>query len=100
MIVEVRDGRCQLVDAGNFRALKITALVDTKGLALDAALHEIGSLVSEDDVLVRPDALKRLAGPGVSPGWILNFENMLRQAGTHGWIDEATGWIKVHVEYV
>ncbi|MBR1135160.1 MAG: hypothetical protein E6614_05890 [Bradyrhizobium sp.] len=100
MIIEVTDGRCRLVDAGNFRALKITSPRSLSQAALVSALAGVGSLVSQTDALINPDALRRLAGPGVGADWNVKFDTMLRQAGTSGWIDEASGAIKVHVELV
>ncbi|MDU6374878.1 MAG: hypothetical protein E6575_12430, partial [Bradyrhizobium sp.] len=80
MIIEVTDGRCRLVDAGNFRALKITSPRSLSQAALVSALAGVGSLVSQTDALINPDALRRLAGPGVGADWNVKFDTMLRQA--------------------
>jgi hypothetical protein len=62
------------------------------------ALAAGGVLGLGDHVWVRTDALRRLAGPMVTPEWDEGFAAMLDYARTRGWVDDELGAVRGHVE--
>jgi hypothetical protein len=62
------------------------------------ALAAGGVLGFGDHAWVRTDALRRLAGPAATPEWEQAFAGMLDHARTRGWVDDAQGAVRGHVE--
>ena len=62
------------------------------------ALAAGGVLGFGDHAWVRTDALRRLAGPAATPEWEQAFAAMLDHARTRGWVDDAQGAVRGHVE--
>ena len=62
------------------------------------ALAAAGVLGFGDHAWVRTDALRRLAGPAATPEWEEGFGAMLDHARTRGWVDDAQGAVRGHVE--
>ena len=63
-----------------------------------AALADGGVLGFGDHAWVRTDALRRLAGPAATPEWEQGFAAMLDYARMRGWVDDAQGAVRGHVE--
>ena len=62
------------------------------------ALAAGGVLGLGDHAWVRTEALRRLAGPVATPRWEQAFAVMLDYARTRGWVDDAQGAVRGHVE--
>ena len=62
------------------------------------ALAAGGVLGFGDHAWVRTDALRRLAGPIATPEWEDAFAAMLEHARSRGWVDDAHGAVRGHVE--
>jgi hypothetical protein len=62
------------------------------------ALAAGGVLGLGDHAWVRTDALRRLAGPIATPEWEGAFAAMLEYARSRGWVDDAHGAVRGHVE--
>jgi hypothetical protein len=62
------------------------------------ALAAGGVLGLGDHAWVRTAALRRLAGPAATPEWEEAFAAMLAYARTRGWVDDAQGAVRGHVE--
>lgn len=62
------------------------------------ALAAGGVLGLGDHAWVRTEALRRLAGPAATPEWEQAFAAMLDYARTRGWVDDAQGAVRGHVE--
>ena len=63
-----------------------------------AALADGGVLGLGDHAWVRTDALRRLAGPLATPEWEDGFTAMLADARSRGWVDDAQGAVRGHVD--
>ncbi len=74
-------------------------------LAAALSLHDVGTVGPDGEVLVIPEAVRRLAGDAASvdgqlldPEWESGFGAMLDAAATEGWIAD-DGSIQAHVAW-
>ena len=56
------------------------------------------AFVDDGNALVRIDAVPALRGAPGDASWRTGFDAMIKDAAKYGWIDEAAGAIKAHVE--
>ena len=74
-------------------------------LAAALSVHAAGTVGPEGDVLIPPDAVRRLAvdaaredGTSLDPGWETKFIGMVDYAASKGWVDE-DGSLRAHIEW-
>jgi hypothetical protein len=94
----------ELAEPDVFDAFAVVVTGGSDPAHLDAALRENGvGRVVGDDVHVRVDAVRELAGDVAAPQWEQGFAKMLEFARTKGWIhpdEEGEGEaIQAHVEW-
>jgi hypothetical protein len=94
MIVDLStDGSASLLEPDDFQRLKI---VVPPGLPPPA--NEGITFIDADHALISRTLIPHLAAAGASAAWLERYDAMLAAAARHGWIDDVTQWIKVHVE--
>lgn len=100
MIVSLDAGRGpRLDDADNFRAFKVTAPKGLEGEALGRALAPVGRLDADGaHAWIGEAALRKLANRPGDKAWHDSATAMIAYARKSGWIDEATGDIRAHIE--
>jgi hypothetical protein len=94
------DLRVQLADANNFRSFKI--VVEDARNRLDHVRRRLAGLAEvpdHDTAWVSAATLRRWPGVAHDPAWQEGFSGMIEKARPHGWIDDARGAIKAHVEW-
>lgn len=101
MIISVRGGsQVTFDDRDNFRAFKVVVAVPGATLGdIQAALDGVATLPDRDTAWVSQDALRGWADVKDDASWQQSFAAMIEKAKPHGWIDEANGTIKAHVEW-
>jgi hypothetical protein len=101
MIISVRGGKqVTLDDHHNFRAFKVVVEQPQATLGdAQVALHGIAMLPDRDTAWVSADALRNWPTVKDDADWQQAFDAMIEKAKPHGWIDEAHGTIKAHVEW-
>lgn len=101
MYFRITPGDVELVDPGDVRAFHVVA---TEGLAdgefADTVRRTGLGEVSDDGqhVLVRVDAVRRLAAGRVGPGWEDDLAGMLGYARSKGWVSDDGTAVRAHVE--
>ena len=79
------------------KAFSVRARGDRAGLG--GALESAGvGRMDGDEALIDVEAVRRLAGGRVGPGWEGDFAAMLDHAATKGWIADDGRAIRAHVE--
>ena len=89
----------RLDDADNFRAFKIVAPKSLDRAALRRALGTLGRLADDDHAWIDEAALRQLANRPNDKTWHDNATAMIGYARKAGFIDEATGAIRAHIEW-
>ncbi|MGW0592999.1 flavin reductase family protein [Streptosporangium sp. NPDC002607] len=93
-------GSVSLEDPDDLTRLKIVARSDARESAVYALQRDrVGVMATDGTALVDPDALRRLSGDRVGPGWEARFADMLRMAGEVGWT-APDGRLFVHTDWV
>jgi fructosamine-3-kinase len=103
MIIQIHgDGSVELVDRDNFKAFKITAPAShASAAALGQALAGIAQVDAEGQFAwVSQDALRQWQGTPQPVEWIAAFDRMIESVKRFGWIDDAAGTVRGHVEIV
>jgi hypothetical protein len=103
MIIQVNgDGSVELVERDNFKAFKITAPAShASAQALQQALTGIAQVDAEGKFAwVSQEALRQWQGTRQPAEWIASFDAMINAVKRFGWIDEAAGTVRGHVEIV
>jgi len=102
MYVKLSAGRAvTLEDPSNFRAFKLVVEGDAAGL--DEARRALQGIAVLDDAAVAWISQEALRGRPEVQGdaaWRQGFNAMIENARPHGWIDDAGGTIKAHIEWV
>ena len=88
-----------LDDADNFRAFKIVAPQSMDRAALTRALGTLGRLADDDHAWIDEAALRQLANRPGDKTWHDSATAMIGYARKAGFIDEATGAIRAHIEW-
>ncbi len=100
MIVAVESGvRPALRDPDDLKSFKIVIgpgleSEDMRRVALDG----VAELISEQEAWVSQAWVRQAAGRDGSADWQNGFERMLAYAARHGWVREADGAIRAHIE--
>jgi hypothetical protein len=95
MIVHyLQDGGLELRDASEFKKFKVVL----EGCAAKRPEIQGVRFVDDGNALVRIDAVPALRGAPGDASWRTGFDAMIKDAAKYGWIDEAAGAIKAHVE--
>ncbi len=103
MIIQINAaGEPEFVDRDNFKAFKITApAAQGSAQALAAALAGIATVAADAQTAwVSQDALRRWGGQAQPVEWITAFDRMIDSVKRFGWIDEAAGTVRGHIEIV
>jgi len=95
------DHRVLLEDRDNFRAFKLVVEGRREELAaVRASLAGTAELPDAGTAWVSQAALRARAEVAGDASWQASFDAMIEKARPHGWIDEARGAIKAHVEWM
>jgi len=101
MIIAVTSsGTVELRDAENFRAFKI---IDETGGAtvLADCLSGLATLTPDGQAAwVDPGELAVLAGADATEAWRASLAGMILAARRYGWVNEADGSVRAHIEVV
>ena len=102
MIIAITSaGQVELRDAENFRAFKV---VDATGGSLERVAQCLSGLATLTDdgkaAWVVPDRLTQLAGDLATDTWRASLAQMISAARKFGWVNEANGTIRAHIEVV
>lgn len=100
MFLEIAGGKIELREARNLRSFKV--VVKGKSCDLDEIRRTLaGKVVFSDDTTawVAEEFLRRWPPLQDSAEWQRSLTGMIEKARPHGWIDEATGAIKAHLEW-
>jgi hypothetical protein len=102
MIIKVAaDRTVSLEEPDNFRAFKMVIAGKPAALAdFRLALTSVAELIDADTAWVSAEALRRMPNVEGNEAWQQGFATMMEKARPYGWIDEARGAIKAHVEWV
>jgi len=99
MIVRVVPGQAVVLDdPWDFRRFKLQVPAGTDAEALATALGDLGRAAGIDAVWMSPGGLRGL-GPD-DGAWHQALAEMIGKAAAHGWVDQATGAVRAHVEQV
>ena len=98
MIVRVHpDGRLTLDDADTFTAFSVAA-PGLEAEAIAAAFADDGEIRDADHVWISIARLHALGDRHGGPGWREGCDGMLAFAKRKGWVDEAKGLVRAHIE--
>jgi hypothetical protein len=103
MIIQINtDGQVEFLDRDNFKAFKITAPATHASVAaLGTALTGIAQVADDGKTAwVSQDALRAWGGQAQPAEWIAAFDRMIESVKRFGWIDEAAGTVRGHIEVV
>ncbi len=103
MIIAItQTGALELQEPNDFKGFKIA--VENPGMTdaeIAAALDGVATPVGDDKHFwVSQAALKAMHGNPQTADWTASFEKMVEKVKPFGWIDEATGNIRGHIERV
>jgi hypothetical protein len=97
VIVEYSTMGIRLLEPNDFRKFKV---VLRGPLATSRPLIDGVTFIDETNALVRINVAPTLPGVPGNAEWREGYDKMLEAARNHGWIDEASGAIRAHVEWV
>jgi predicted transcriptional regulator len=90
----------KLEDANNFRSFKVVVAMPNADLeTLRTALSSIAVLPDRDTAWVSEQALRAWPEVARESTWQDALTAMIAKARPHGWVDDANGTIKAHVEW-
>ncbi|WP_224387223.1 hypothetical protein [Pseudonocardia sp. ICBG1293] len=99
MYFRITPGDVELVDPADVRAFHVVAPVDLGEDELTDTVRRTGlGEVDDGHVLVRVDAVRRLAAGRVGPGWEDDLAGMLGYARSKGWLSDDGRTVRAHVE--
>ena len=98
-ITITRAGHIELQDAANFRAFKIVDLSGKSHGELAATLDGVATLTADGTAAwVDASAVPKLLPVAPTAEWQTSFNSMIESARKFGWVDEATGAVRAHIE--
>jgi hypothetical protein len=98
-IAITRSGHIELQDAANFRAFKILDRSGKSLVELAAALEGLATLTADGSTAwVDASAVPKLLAVAPTAEWHASFNAMLSAARKFGWVNEATGRVRAHIE--
>jgi hypothetical protein len=93
-------GTLELREKDDFKGFKIVA--DKPGITdaeIAEALESIGALdAGHDHAWITQDAMKNWGGHPAPADWTAAFDAMLEKVKKYGFVDEATGNVRAHIE--
>jgi len=94
------EGHITLARPEDFKSFKVV-VIGSEHLFAETArdFADIARFVDRTLCWVSQAGLRTVAGPAATPAWLASVEAMVAKARPHGWIDEATGDIRAHVEW-
>lgn len=95
------EGRITLTNPDDFKAFKVVVSGGERRFA--EAARNLAGIARFDDHLVcwvSQAGLSAVAGSSATPAWLASVQAMVAKARPHGWIDEATGDIRAHVQWL
>lgn len=98
-IVVSKDLKARLEDPRNFKSFKV--VVEAAAISvgqLTTALTGVGTVEDTKTVWVAERWLRGQPGLGDDKAWQDSLSGMIQFAKKHGWVDEAKGAIRAHVE--
>ena len=96
MIIEYSTMGLRLLEPNDFHKFKVVLRAP---LASSRPLIDGVTFVDDDNALVRVNVAPRLPGVPDNAEWRQGYDQMVGAARSHGWIDEASGAIRAHVEW-
>ena len=101
MIVAITSaGTLELKEPNDFKGFKIA--VEKLGMTdaqIEAALDGVATMdAAHDHAWVSQDALRNWKGKPQPAEWIESFDKMIEKVKPYGWIDEANGAVRGHIE--
>ncbi len=94
-----KDLKARLEDAHNFKSFKVvTDTVDLSIAQLATALTGVGTVADAKTVWIAESWLRGQPGLADDKAWQDSLSGMIQFAKKHGWIDEAKGTVRAHVE--
>ena len=98
MIVHIdSDGAITLDDADTFTAFAIAA-PDLDGAAIARAIGTDGEMRDTDHVWISIERLHALGDAHGGTDWRAGCDGMIAFATSKGWVDEARGLVRAHIE--
>jgi hypothetical protein len=100
MILQWKDGAVSLVAPGDFKSFKVVVEGGAvrRGDVL-SAFQGIAEFVDDRTAWVSQEALRQWRSQRGDPQWQKGLDAMIAKARPYGWIHEASGAIKAHVEW-
>ena len=100
MIIHIASaGSVELQDADNFKAFKITLGGPLSHADVASALSGIARVDADGKTAwVSGDALKNWNGKPQPAEWQASFDKMVDAVKKFGWVNEADGTVRAHVE--
>jgi hypothetical protein len=101
MYVRITADTAELVEPENVRSFHavVPAGFDAGAVEAAVAASDVGTVTPDGEhVLVRVDALRRLAAGRVPAGWDDDLAGMVAYAATKGWTDDDGTAVRAHVE--
>jgi hypothetical protein len=103
MIIAITpDGKIELQEPNDFKGFKISVL--KPGMSdhdISNALVGLGTMdASKDHAWISQDALKNMHGRQHGDAWLESFDKMVEKVKPFGWVDEATGDVRAHIERI
>lgn len=100
MHIRITEDTADLIDPENMKAFHVVVPPGMTSDALETSMAraELGTVLPDGDhVMVRVDALRRLAAGHVAPGWEDDLAGMLRYATSKGWTDDSGELVRAHI---
>jgi len=95
-------GTPELRDPDDFKGFKV--VIEKPNIPdneVEAALHGIAYFDAEHlHLWFHQDALKNWGGKPQAAEWVSSFDAMLEKVKKYGFVDEATGSVRAHIERV
>jgi hypothetical protein len=91
----------ELVDPQTLTSFHATCSAGLSAEDLAAVVRRTGLgdvLPDGEHLMVRIDAVRRMAADHVDPGWSADFDRMIAYAGGKGWLSEDGTHVRAHVE--
>lgn len=99
MEIHWTDGALSLHRPDDFKAFKVVLhAAPYSSEQLQRNFADVARFENDQVCWVSQRGLQVLAGPLATPQWLQNLASMVAKARPHGWIDDATGDIRAHVE--
>ncbi|MEO8296239.1 MAG: hypothetical protein ABI574_00380 [Burkholderiales bacterium] len=100
MLLRWRQGAVTLEAPENFKAFKVVVESDAAQLsAVTPGFAGVATFADAQTAWVSQAALRAWPGLQADAAWLQGLDAMVAKARPFGWIDEASGAIRAHVEW-